>query len=572
MLEYYLRRDPPEPRLRRALLDPLTGPFELIEHLGVDEPLEVNEPIEAEAGALSVASGRSSSLSVLTLSRRLWPLFLVAAAGIAAGPAAAQTTPGASPDILVTSRPKPAPDTLPTPVGLVQVEVVVTDLHHHPVTGLEEAAFSLEEDGRPQRLVSVQAVDLPGSAAPESATPRPPRVSTNAVGASPSSGRHFVVVFDDLHLGPAGALQAREVCERFLTDHTRPGDQVTLVAPGEGLVLSLAMPAGRARLAALTSALRGRRETASVTNDEARRRRRRLLSTLAAALEVLPGAGARQSVLLVSEGFTYESGDPASYEVIAASQRANAVLHFLDVRGPTKGRRPVGQRTAGNGRGESTGAEILTTITGGSAIRDMGNLAEALDRLSREADHHYVLAYHPQGQRRGGQLRKIHVGVSRPDVIVRARRGYYEAPDPGPGADDEAAPLPDPLRDALGASSLIRQIPLRLTALAGAPAGDGQVQVTFASEVNAGGLKLACPTSHGSRGWMSCWRSATSAPRRIRSRPWSASRSGFPGAPGQRTPGCPFSVRSRCRRDTARSRSRCGTGAAGPSGPRSTTW
>jgi VWFA-related protein len=376
------------------------------------------------------------------------------------------------------------------------VEVVVTDHRHNPVTGLPAEAFRLEEGGERQRVVSFQAVDLSGSA-PESAKSGPPRVSTNAVGATAPPPRTFAVVFDDGHLGPAGALRAREASEQLITQHTRPGDQVILIAPEEGLVRSVAMPGGRATLAALTSSLHGRREAAAVL-EKARSRRRRLLSALAAALDALPGAGIRKSVLLVSEGFVYEPGDPLTYEVIAASQRANAVVHFLDVRGLTVGSRPDGlrQQTAPDrsrsaSRGDSTGAEILATITGGYVIRNVNDLAEALDRLSREASHHYLLGYHPPGERRSGRLRRIRVGVDRPNVLVQARKGFYDAPDARLGPDQETSTLDAGLRDALRSPSLIRQIPLRLTAVALAPAGDGQVQVTIASEASAKGLKLA---------------------------------------------------------------------------------
>ncbi len=209
---------------------------------------------------------------------------------------------------------------------------------------------------------------------------------------------------------------------------------------------------------------------------------------MASALQILTPAGTRKSVLLVSEGFIYEPGDPLTYDVIAASQRTGAVVHFLDVRGLTDGDQPDGPQSAV--RGDSTGAEILATITGGYAVRKVNNLAEALDRLSREASHHYLLGYHPQGERRGGRLRKIHVQVDRRKVVVQARKGYYDAPDTSLGPGDETSALDGRLRDALGSSSLIRQIPLRLTSLALAPADDGRVQVTFASEASAEGLKL----------------------------------------------------------------------------------
>ena len=481
------------------------------------------------AGTLPTSSGRSLSLRFVTLTARICAASLVASSWTGEGRAATQTTPGASPRVLVTGRQEPAPDTVPSQVGLVQVEVVVTDDLHNPVTGLPREAFRLEEDDARQRVVSFQAVDLAGAA-----TSEPPRVSTNTLDATVNPPRTFVVVFDDVHIGPGDALQAKEASKQFITEHTRPGDQVTLIAPGEGLVLSVVMPGGRAELTALMSSLRGRREAVSVLTDyesfriveaddsamekralerlrdagalppqeqikyvrsearqvleRARSRRRRLLSAMASALEVLTPAGTRKSVLLVSEGFIYEPGDSLTYDVIAASQRTGAVVHFLDVRGLTVGSRPDGSRSAV--RGDSTGAEILATITGGYVVRKVNDLAEALERLSREASHHYLLGYHPQGKRRGGRLRKIRVSVDRRKVVVQARKGYYDGPDTRLGPGDETSALDVRLRDALGSSSLIRQIPLRLTSLALAPTDDGRVRVTFASEASAEGLKF----------------------------------------------------------------------------------
>ena len=411
----------------------------------------------------------------------VWAACLVAGSWIGEGRAAAQTPPMPSPGILLSSPPERVAGAAPPEVGLVQVEVVVTDPAHHPVTGLPEKAFYLEEDGQRQRLVSFQAVDLDESPAPQSTPSRSSRVSTNAADANATSPRTFVVAFDDLHLGPEGATRAREIADRFITQHTLPGDLVVLVAPGEDLLRSDPMPDGRLPLAEVTRSLRGQRDPAATATDDdsTRRRRRRTLSALAAALEILPGAGNRKSVLLLSEGFLYEPGDPLAYQVIAASQRANAVIHFLDVRGLTAR------------RGTATGAEILATITGGSVLQNGSDLAPALDRLSQEASHHYVLGYQPRGERRGGRFRKIRVGVSRPDLLVQARKGYYEAPDDPADSQGEDATLDGRLQDALRSSSLIRQIPLRLTALALAPAEDGAVEVTFVSEVNARGLQLA---------------------------------------------------------------------------------
>ncbi|MGD2071633.1 MAG: VWA domain-containing protein, partial [Gemmatimonadota bacterium] len=446
--------------------------------------------------------------------------------------AAAQTEEGASPGVLWMGPRESTGNAAASEIGLVHVEVVVTDDEGRPVTGLPAEAFRVEEDGVERSVETFRAVDLPASPDPVPTRPARPSVSTNEAGAEASPLRVFVIVFDDLHLGPAGARQAREVCERFLVEHARPDDRVILVAPGEGLVQSVADRGDGTAVTALAGALRGRRRAASILTDyeayrivedgdssvearalersrrqspsslrsearrvleDARRRRRRLLGALGPVLDVLTGARIRKSVLLLSEGFIHDPRDRLAYEVITASQRAGAAISFVDV-----GRLEVPDPSPP--RGESTGAEILATITGGQVVRSGGDLDEALAALSREASHHYILGYLPPGDERVGRLRRIRVGVTRPGVVVRSRRGYWAAPDTaGPPHGEPAPGLDAPLREALLSPSLMRQIPLRLTTPVLAPAGDGGVMVAAAFEARAGALGLE-PTPDGARG------------------------------------------------------------------------
>ncbi|MGD8897304.1 MAG: VWA domain-containing protein [Acidobacteriota bacterium] len=407
----------------------------------------------------------------------------------------------------------PAPDNLPAEVGLVTVEVVVTDDRQNPVRRLPAEAFRLTDDGERQRLVSFRAVDLLRSKDRRSAPPGPPRVSTNAFDANATPRRAFVVVFDDGHLSPAGALQAKEVVSQFITKRTRPGDRVILVVPEEGLVRSVVMPDGRAPLADLVSSLRARREAVPALADDAqvleraRSRRQRLLNALTSTLKVLPAPRARKSVLLVSEGFIHDPRDRPWYDVIAASQRANAAVYFLDMRRLAAGGQPdeLGQGAIPDPspsapRDESPGAETLADLTGGFSVQSVNDLTRALARVSQDASHHYLLGYRPSGRRHDGRMRRIAVAVDRRDAVVRARKGYWDGPDTerDPGHDN-LANLEAPLREALASPTLMRQIPLRLTALALAPTDDGRVQVAVAAEARASALRLeAMPDgSHG---------------------------------------------------------------------------
>ena len=101
--------------------------------------------------------------------------------------------------------------------------------------------------------MAFEAVDRPAPAeAPRSAPGEPaslPPVSSNRAAPTPSS-RAFVVVFDDLHLGAAEAVRAREAVAAFLKS-TADGDRVSLVATGGASWWHARMPEGREGLMAI---------------------------------------------------------------------------------------------------------------------------------------------------------------------------------------------------------------------------------------------------------------------------------------------------------------------------------
>lgn len=156
-----------------------------------------------------------------------------------------------------------APATFASGVGLVYVDVVVTDGRGNPVTSLPAGAFRLEDDDEPRKLVSFQAIDLRES---EDVAPTPRRVSSN-FGRARAPGRTFVLVFDDVHISPANAGRGRALLRAFLSERTRAGDTVVLVVPGEGLFWPVSIPAGRRQLLAIAESLTGRRRPGGTISE-----------------------------------------------------------------------------------------------------------------------------------------------------------------------------------------------------------------------------------------------------------------------------------------------------------------
>ena len=135
----------------------------------------------------------------------------------------------------------------PAQAELVTVDVVVTR-GGEPVSDLHREDFSVSEDGVPHELAAFDAVHRPEPpstpAGVGSARVPEPRVSSNLVPAA-RAGSHFVIVFDELHLGPAEAVRGRKAVADFLARGVADGDRVALVGTGEGTRWTARLPQGR---------------------------------------------------------------------------------------------------------------------------------------------------------------------------------------------------------------------------------------------------------------------------------------------------------------------------------------
>jgi VWFA-related protein len=154
------------------------------------------------------------------------------------------------------SRPAAGTSTFPSAVGLVRVDVVVTDKQGRAVSDLSAADFALSEDGVPQSINSFESVSV-AEAPDDETSPARPFASTN-VGPAPRRVRTFVIVFDDMHLTPNQAFRAKGAVAEFLRKATGAGDRVTLIASGGSAWWNARMPEGRDALMAILNRLDGR--------------------------------------------------------------------------------------------------------------------------------------------------------------------------------------------------------------------------------------------------------------------------------------------------------------------------
>lgn len=186
----------------------------------------------------------------------------------------------------------------------------------------------------------------------------------------------------------------------------------------------------------------------------------RNVATLRSLERTIEGLGAvrgRKAIVLVSPGFIDDQERAAdARRTIDAAQRANVAVYFVDARGLLAGS-PFSQAQFGNALDSrdvnaanadltlnAEGAETLSQGTGGFSVRNQNDLGGALGRIGAESRVYYLLGFQPDRTgAKPGSFHRLQVKVSRPDVTIRARRGYYAGGVPrAPDVPPSGAPAP----------------------------------------------------------------------------------------------------------------------------------
>lgn len=144
-----------------------------------------------------------------------------------------------------------------------------------------------------------------------------------------------------------------------------------------------------------------------------------------ASKEVLRGRGGRKALVVISDGV--DNGSTATLdEAIRHAQQADAVIfgiRYFDALayGPLEGRATSGPSNQGVPQ-----LTRLTNDTGGRLLEAGDDLPSAFRRLEAELRNQYSIGYVPEPAAAKG-YRRIRLTVTRPDLEVRTREGYYRS-------------------------------------------------------------------------------------------------------------------------------------------------
>ena len=116
-------------------------------------------------------------------------------------------------------------------------------------------------------------------------------------------------------------------------------------------------------------------------------------------------------------------------ELLQRANRANVSFYPVDARGlivfdtPIEWGVPPSVDAAWL-RKRHDDLRMMADQTDGHAVLDVGNVAQAMQKIFADVGSYYLLSYYSTNQRLDGRFRRIRVEVKRPDTEVRARPGY----------------------------------------------------------------------------------------------------------------------------------------------------
>lgn len=320
-----------------------------------------------------------------------------------------------------------------TGVRVVRVDVTVTGRGGLPVDNLTAGDFTLEEDGVPQKIDSVQFVRLDGqrSAGDEDALTIRSQEHAEAEAAR-DDVRLFAIFFDDYHVdkSPGITLPMRAALESFVR-RLGASDLVTIMDPLTPLS-ALRFTRDKQWLSEQIKKWEGRQgevfpirspiEESQFYSRNVRMVRAEVTLTALNALVARLGSlrEGRKSIIFVSQGpptFFGADGniEDAMTDVLRNASRGNVAIHSLDPRG-------LGL----DGRGGLRDTLLrLSYETGGRPIVNTNGLERGLEKVVEFASAYYLLGYTPTRERDDGKFHKIEVKVRRSGTDVLARRGYW---------------------------------------------------------------------------------------------------------------------------------------------------
>jgi len=418
---------------------------------------------------------------------------------------AAPTVFAILPLLLATFAPWPHTEVKPqvppqfrTTTDLVRLDVSVLDQSGRTVRGLSATDFTVLEDGRAQPIQAFSEIAVPGIG---QSIPWAARVIPDVRRNDDSADRRlWVIVLDDATIPPSPLFlrNAKQIARRIV-DRMGPADRAAIVFTRDNRNAQDFTDSHARLIAAIetftsgfnfTGGLGGRGSPDDYWYEAS-------INTVASAAKYLADLPDRRKVLVyISVGLPIDTAVLGSVQVgqggltatesmrrlaqitaqgLRDAQLANVSVYAMDPGGLgglagylTANRRMRQVDALVRARNHTDFLRTVAENTGGRAIVETNDSEAGIAQMFAENDSYYLVGFQPTNPRAEGRFRRVEVRVGRPDVEVRARRGYYERPQD----EQRAAPTASmPLTMAMAGILQVGGLPLQVTAVA-VPASD----------------------------------------------------------------------------------------------------
>ncbi len=203
-------------------------------------------------------------------------------------------------------------------------------------------------------------------------------------------------------------------------------------------------------------------------------RNRTLLQGLRQHIRSLKHFEARKLVMLFSPGFLSSEVLYELQDVVDQALRNGVVLNTVDIRGLYTTNLKAGEAAANvppqffswkqrmlteDASARQDPLSSLALDTGGTFYHNSNDLYAGLRQISQRQAYYYVMTYASPSQKADGRYHKIKLEVSRPDVELSYRKGYYS---PKEEMTFERRKKEDVL-EALRAPGNMNEIPIRIS-------------------------------------------------------------------------------------------------------------
>jgi VWFA-related protein len=322
---------------------------------------------------------------------------------------------------------------------LVVVDVAVIDKNRQPVMGLSQADFQVWENGRAQEIATFASFTLPAAA--RVSTSWPLHTGSGVIQNTFNDDRLIVLLMDDA-TAPADPYVFRSAREvgGMIVDRMGPADQAAVVFTSGGR-RGQEFTRDRARLwqaidnfgsnpggpqamvgtletvAQHLGAIPSKRKVVFFLSAGMQLDLNAFLPMLASPAHAESGLGQREQSLGVLtrliDGFT-------------AASKSNVNFYAVDL----CGLRPWRPLVPGGCYSDSRILDffhVVSNETGGWATVNRNDFGPKIEQVFQENGAYYLLGYRST-ESPEKEYRRIEVKVSRPDVEVRARKGYVAEP------------------------------------------------------------------------------------------------------------------------------------------------